>query len=139
MKSRFGGTLELFSSVKLTLFDKRHDGLASVSQVDISEPFAFLRGNIERISAASCMVALVDGVTADRDPSPSIFHRLLDGLRSLGQTDDPEFLAVVFQIQALGHAGFSTAAGSLCRLWSERWRDRTQVFPVGRRVDLWVV
>lgn len=106
MKSRFGGTLELFSSVKLTLFDKRHDSLASVSQVDISEPFAFLRGNIERTSAASCMVALVDGVTADRDPSPSIFHRLLDGLRSLGETDDPEFLAVVFQIQALGQAGF---------------------------------
>lgn len=106
MKSRFGGTLELFSSVKLTLFDKRHDSLASVSQVDISEPFAFLRGSIERTSAASCMVALVEGVTADRDPSPSIFHGLLDGLRSLGQTDDPELLTVLFQIQALGQAGF---------------------------------
>ena len=106
MKSRFGGTLELFSSVKLTLFDKRHDGLASVSQVDISEPFALLRDTIERISAASCMVALVDGVTADRDPSPSIFHRLLDGLRLLGQTDDPVLLTVIFQIQVLGQAGF---------------------------------
>lgn len=105
MNSRFGGTLELFSSVTLTLFDRR-DGLASVSQVDVSEPFAFLRGNLERIAAASCMVALVEGVTADRDPSPSLFHRLRDGLRSLGQTDDPECLAVVFQIQALGHAGF---------------------------------
>ena len=106
MKSRFGGTLELFSSVNLTLFEKRYDSLASVSQVDISEPFAFLRGNIERIAAASCMVALVDGVTADRDPSPLMFHGLLDGLRSLGQADDPELLTVVFQIQALGQAGF---------------------------------
>lgn len=106
MKSRFGGTLEPFSSVTLTLFDKRHDSLASVSQVDIIEPFVVLRENIERISAASCMVALVDGVTADRDPSPTIFHGLLEGLRLLVQTDDPALLTLVFQIQVLGQAGF---------------------------------
>ena len=106
MKSRFGGMLELFSSVNLTLFDKRNDGLASVSQVDSLESFISLRENLDHIWAASCMVALVDGVTADRDPSPTIFHTLLEGLRSLARTDDPGLLTLIFQIQVLGQSGF---------------------------------
>ena len=106
MKSRFGGMLELFSSVNLTLFDKRNDGLASVSQVDSLESFISLRENLDHIWAASCMVALVDGVTADRDPSPTIFHTLLEGLRSLVRTDDPGLLTLIFQIHVLGQSGF---------------------------------
>ena len=106
MKSRFGGMLEPFSSVNLTLFDKRNDGLASVSQVDSLESFISLRENLDHIWAASCMVALVDGVTADRDPSPTIFHTLLEGLRSLVRTDDPGLLTLIFQIHVLGQSGF---------------------------------
>ncbi len=106
MKSRFGGTLELFSSVNLTLFEKRRDDLASVSHVDSLEPFASLRETLERISAASCMVALTEGVTADRDPVPSIFHALLAGLRSLALTDDPGLLTLLFQIHVLRQSGF---------------------------------
>ena len=106
MKSRFGGMLEPFSSVNLTFFDKRNDSLASVSHVDSLESFSALRETLDRIWAASCMVALVDGVTADRDPSPPIFHTLLEGLRSLVQTDDPGLLTLIFQIHILGQAGF---------------------------------
>ncbi len=106
MKSRFGGMLEPFSSINLTLFEKRHDGLASVSQADILEPFFAVRECLERISAASCMVALIEGITADRDPGPPIFHVLLEGLRSLVRTDDPGLLTLMFQIHVLGQSGF---------------------------------
>ncbi len=106
MKSRFGGMLEPFSSVNLTLFEKRRDGLASVSHADILEPFFAVRECLDRISAASRMVALVEGVTADRDPGPPIFHVLLDGLRSLVRTDDPGLLTLIFQMRVLGQSGF---------------------------------
>ena len=106
MKSRFGGMLEPFSSVNLTLFDKRNDGLASVSQVDSLESFNSLRESLDRIWAASRMVALVDGATADRDPSPPIFHTLLEGLRLLVRTDDPGLLTLIFQVHILGQSGF---------------------------------
>ena len=106
MKSRFGGMLEPFSSINLTLFDKRNDGLASVSQVDSLESFSPLRESLDRIWAAARMVALVDGVTADRDPSSAIFHTLLDGLRSLVRTDDPGLLTLIFQIHILSQSGF---------------------------------
>lgn len=106
MKSRFGGMLELFSSVNLTFFDKRNDSLVSVSHVDSLESFSALRESLDCIWAASCMVALVDGVTADRDPSPPIFHTLLEGLRSLIQADDQRLRTLLFQIHVLGQAGF---------------------------------
>ncbi len=106
MKSRFGGMLEPFSSINLTLFEKRRDDLASVSHADIIEPFFAVRECLERISAASCMVALIEGITADRDPGPPIFHVLLEGMRSLVQTDDPGLLTLMFQIHVLGQSGF---------------------------------
>ena len=66
MKNRFGGALEPFTYVNLTLFDKRNDSLASISHVDILEHFALLREDLERMSAAARMVSLVEGVTGER-------------------------------------------------------------------------
>ena len=106
MKSRFGGMLEPFSSINLTFFDKRNDGLASVRQIDTLESFSPLRESLDLIWAASCMVAVVDGVTADRDPSPGIFRTLLEGLRALVHTDDPGLLTLIVQVHVLGQSGF---------------------------------
>ncbi len=106
MNSRFGGRLEPFSLGSLTFFDKRNDSLVSVRQIDGLESFSALRERLDLIWAASGMVALVNGVTADRDPSPEIFYALLEGLRALGRADDPGLLTVIFQIYVLGEAGF---------------------------------
>ena len=106
MKSRFGGVLEPFSSVNLTFFSKHNDGLAVVRQVDSLESFSSLRESLDLIWSASRMVALVDGVTADRDPSPAIFYTLLEGLRSLVRTNDPGLLTLIFQLHVLGKSGF---------------------------------
>ena len=137
MKSRFGGMLEPFSSVNLTLFDKRNDGLASVSQVDSLESFISLRENLDHIWAASCMVALVDGVTADRDPSPTIFHTLLEGLRSLARTDDPGLLTLIFQIQVLGQSGFQPQIDQCASCGRDCCSAVLQVFSFGRGETVW--
>ena len=106
MKSRFGGMLEPFSSINLTFFNKRNDSLGSISHIDSLETFSPLRESLDLIWAASRMVALVDGVTADRDSNPTIYHTLLEGLRSLVRTDDPVLLTLLFQIHILSHSGF---------------------------------
>lgn len=106
MKSRFGGMLEPFSSINLTFFNKRNDSLGSISHIDSLESFSPLRESLEQIWAASRMVALVDGVTADRDSNPTIYHTLLEGLRSLVGTDDPALVTLIFQIHILSQSGF---------------------------------
>ena len=106
MKSRFGGMLEPFSSINLTFFNKRNDSLGSISHVDCLDAFSPLRESLDLIWAASRMVALVDGVTADRDSNPTIYDTLLEGLQSLVRTDDPVLLTLLFQIHILSHSGF---------------------------------
>ncbi len=106
MKSRFGGLLEPFSSINLTFFNKRNDSLGSISHVDSLESFSPLRESLDLIWAASRMAALVDGVTADRDSNPATYHTLVEGLRALVRTDDPPFVALLFQIHILSQSGF---------------------------------
>lgn len=106
MKNRFGGALEPFTCVNLTLLDKRNDSLASISAINILEDFTGLRENLEGISAAARMVSLVEGLTADRDPSHQVFHTLREGLRALVDSEDHILTTLIFQIHVLTHAGF---------------------------------
>lgn len=106
MKNRFGGALEPFTSVNLTLFDKRSDNLASITAINILEDFSRLRENLGRISAAARMVSLVEAITADRDPSHQLFFILREGLRALVESEDHSLTTLIFQIHVLTHAGF---------------------------------
>lgn len=106
MKSRFGGALEPFTYVNLTLFDKRNDSLASISNLDILETFASLREDLEQISAAARMVSLVEGITAERDPSHELFRTLRGGLQALLEAEDYALTTLIFQIHVLTHTGF---------------------------------
>ena len=95
MKNRFGGALEPFTSVNLTLFDKRSDDLASITAINILEDFSGLREDLERISAASRMVSLVEAITADRDPSHQLFFALREGLRALVESEDHSLTNII--------------------------------------------
>lgn len=106
MKNRFGGALEPFTSVTLTLFDKRSDNLASITAINILEDFFGLREDLERISAASRMVSLVEAITADRDPSHKLFFILREGLQALVESEDQSLTTLIFQIHVLTHTGF---------------------------------
>ncbi len=106
MKSRFGGAIEPFTYVNLTLFDKRNDSLASISTIDIIESRALLREDLERMIAAARMASLVDGIAAERDPSLELFHTLRDGLQALIESEDYSLTTLIFQIHVLTHSGF---------------------------------
>lgn len=123
MKSRFGGGLEPFTRVRLTVFDKRHDALASISHIDILDNFFPLRETLERMSAAARMVTLIEAVTAERDSSPVLFFTLREGLRALQTIKDSALLTLVFQIHVLGHTGFrpqidhcASCGGGVCSI-----------------------
>ncbi len=106
MKSRFGGSLEPFRLIDLTLFEKNSESLARISQADITEPFEPIRENLDLMTAAACMVNVVLALTPDRDPNHAVFQALLDGLASLDSKNDPALCALLFQIHILGHTGF---------------------------------
>ena len=106
MNSRFGGALEPFTYVNLTVFDRRNDSLASISHVEILENFTALREDLQRMSAAARMVSVVEGMTADRDPSHELVCALQGGLRALCESRDLILTTLIFQIHVLTLTGF---------------------------------
>ena len=106
MKTRFGGVLEPFGLVDLTLFQKTPEALGQISQIDLITSFASIRENLTVMTAAARMVRMVEAITVDRDPNHEMFSALVHGLESLSPEADVALMALLFQIHVLGHTGF---------------------------------
>lgn len=106
LKSRFGSGLDPFAHSHVQLFEKPHDTLFQIRQVDVLEPFMLLREGLDVMTAAARMVNTVAAVTADGDADPPVYETLLMGLRTLSNGGDAAMTALVFQVRIMGHTGF---------------------------------
>lgn len=106
LKSRFGAALEPFSLCRLNLFEKSGDSLYRISHVDLVRSSQKLRESLGLIDSAARMVNVVAAITPDGDPDPLLFDTLEQGLASLHESEDPTFMALLFQIRLLGVTGF---------------------------------
>ncbi len=106
MKTRFGGVLEPFGLVELTLFQKTPEALGQISQIDLVSSHSSIRENLTVMTAAARMVKMVEAITVDRDPNPGMYAALVHGLESLHPEDDVALTTLLFQIHVLGHTGF---------------------------------
>jgi len=106
MKTRFGGVLEPFGLVELTLFQKTPEALGQISQIDLVASFSAIRENLTVMTAAARMVRMVEAITVDRDPNYEMFVALVHGLESLAPETDVALTTLLFQIHVLGYTGF---------------------------------
>lgn len=106
MKTRFGGVLEPFGIVDLTLFQKTPDALGQISQIDLVKSFKAVREDLGVMAAAAKMVRMVEMITADRDPNPEMYAALVYGLENLVPDRDLALTTLLFQIHVLGYTGF---------------------------------
>lgn len=106
MKTRFGGVLEPFGIVDVTLFQKTPDALGQISQIDLVKNFKAVREDLGVMAAAAKMVRMVEMITADRDPNPEMYSALVYGLENLLPGRDLALTTLLFQIHVLGYTGF---------------------------------
>ncbi|MFO0777654.1 MAG: DNA repair protein RecO [Nitrospira sp.] len=106
LKSRFGAALEPFSLCRLNLYEKTGDSLFRISQVDLVRSSQKLLESLSLIDSAARMVNVMAAITPDGDPDPLLFDTLEQGLASLQESQDPTFMALLFQIRLLGVTGF---------------------------------
>jgi DNA repair protein RecO (recombination protein O) len=106
MRSRFGSALELFTLGDLVFFESARSDLVQVDHFDIVRPFERVRGDLERLGQAAWMVECVARLTADHDPSPTLYGLLVRSLRSVEAGEPPRRVATTFGLRcvdALGH------------------------------------
>ncbi len=127
MKTRFGGVLEPFGLVDLTLFQKTPESLGQISQIDLITSYSVIRENLTVMTAAARMVKMVEAITVDRDPNPDMYAALVHGLESLRPEEDVALTTLLFQIHVLGHTGFRpqfdscTECGKLAQTQLPQW------------------
>lgn len=124
LKSRFGGILEPFNVVHLTLFERTPTSLARVSQAELVESFGAIREHLHLMGEAARMVTLVKAITADHDPNEPLFQALVGGLRALTTATDPKGITLIFQIHVLDHAGFRPELGNCTACGTSLGTDR---------------
>ena len=115
LKSRFGGSLELFTLGQLVFFDTGRSELVRIDHFDVTHPFGAVREDLGRLGEAAWVVEIVARTTGERDRQPALYGLLVRALRAMTETTRPPRVAACFGVRCLDLLGTgpgSTAASS---------------------------
>lgn len=102
-RSRFAGRLELFTHLRALL--GRGRTLDVISQVEVIDPFAAIRGDLGRMGAASFAAEVTDRATPEREAQPALYTALRQALRLIA-LGDAQLAAMWYAAQVLALSGY---------------------------------
>jgi DNA repair protein RecO (recombination protein O) len=105
IRSRFGGSLELFTLGQLVFFDGGRSELVRIDHFDVTHPFARLREDLDSLGEAAWVVEVVARTTGERDRQPALYGLLVRALRALEVSPHPTRVAVCFGVRCLDVLG----------------------------------
>ena len=105
MRSRFGGSLELFTLGELVFFDTGRSDLVRIDHFDVTHPFAALRERLDTLGEAAWVVEIVARTTGERDRQPALYGLLVRALRAFETAPRPARVAVCFGVRCLDVLG----------------------------------
>jgi len=98
--------VEPFSYNEIIFYKNRNSSLRLIGQCDMKDSFAGIRNSIEKITAASTMMELLDAVMPQEDKNEEIFYLALNCLKGLEISKAPERVLMIFKIKVLSLSGF---------------------------------
>jgi len=105
-RKRFANSLEPFALVHLSFQDRAHSNLAFILSADLISSFRQLATGLDRISYASYLVEITDGLSAEREENPAVFELLKDGLGYLAENGTSLRFLTSFELKLLHLAGY---------------------------------
>ena len=108
-RRRFVNSLEPFSLVSLRFQDRAHTNLAFIAGADLLFGFRQLASSLERISYASYLVEITDGLISEREENLAVFQHLRDGLRYLEEIGSSLRFLTYYELKLLRLAGYRPA------------------------------
>jgi DNA repair protein RecO (recombination protein O) len=119
-RKRFVNSLEPFSLVNLRFQDRVHSNLAFILASDLSVGFKHLSTSLEKISFASYLVEITDGLIGEREENRLVFRHLRDGLIHLEKHAMSLSFLIFFELKLLQLAGYQPLLDSCRRCGRER-------------------
>lgn len=105
VRSRYGGTLELFTFGQLVFFESPNRTLHRINEFSVVEPFGALKADLGRLSRGAYLVELAGASVEDEEPNEEIFFLLRDALTLLISHGEPQLLRA-FEIRLLRIVGY---------------------------------
>ncbi len=115
MRSRFGVALEPFTHCSVVVFVKPGDQLARMSKAEIVRPFFRIREDLDALTAAGKMAALVNRLAPEHLPLPRTFDLFVEGLWYMEERGPLPILPLYFTARVVGYAGFEPRLDSCIR------------------------
>jgi DNA repair protein RecO (recombination protein O) len=122
-RRRFVNSLEPFSLVSLRFQDRAHSNLVFILASDLSLGFKHLLNSLDKISFASYLVEITDGLIGEREENGLIFRHLKEGLTYLENHSTSLTFLTAFELKLLKLAGYQPALNG-CRLCGRECRDQ---------------
>lgn len=119
-RRRFVNSLEPFSLVNLRFHDRAHTNLAFIVASDLEFGFRQLATSLERISYASYLVEITEGLVGEREENPIVYQHLRDGLRYLDANGTSLRFLTTFELKLLRLAGYQPVLNGCKHCGKER-------------------
>ncbi len=103
---KFASNLEIFSLNEIIFYRKTRSHIHLVSQADKVADFTGTRQSLERSTAASFMMEMINAVMQLEDKNTEVFDLTLAALKELQTNYTPEKIAMIFKIKMLALSGF---------------------------------
>ncbi|MFQ5883242.1 MAG: DNA repair protein RecO [Candidatus Methylomirabilales bacterium] len=106
IRSRFGGSLELFTHGRLVYFERPNNDLHRLNEFALREPFHSLRSSLDLLTAASEVVELAGVAGVEGEGCEEFFALTLETLQGLNSGIEPSLLLRAFEIRLLKVLGY---------------------------------
>ena len=106
IRSRFGGSLELFTHGHLVYFERPNSDLHRLNEFALGEPYHTLRTSLELLTAASEVVELGGMAGVEGEGSENLFALIGGTLRALNTGVQPSVILRAFEIRLLRTLGY---------------------------------
>jgi DNA repair protein RecO (recombination protein O) len=121
-RKRFVNSLEPFSLVNLRFQDHAQSNLAFILASDLLRGFKRLMTSLEKISYASYLVEITDGLIGEREENRLVFRHLKDGLVHLEEQAISLTFLTSFELKLLRLSGYQPWLDN-CRRCGKECRD----------------
>jgi len=124
-RKRFANSLEPFSLVNLRFQDRAHSHLSFILASELLLGYKHLITSLEKISVASYLVEITDGLIGEREENRLVYRHLKDGLVHLEKQAMSLTFLTSFELKLLRLAGYQPLLDSCRRCGKERWHSCT--------------
>jgi DNA repair protein RecO (recombination protein O) len=106
IRTRFGGSLQLFAEGRLVFFERPNKTLHKVNEFSVVRSHQLLREDLDRIALASAAVETISLGAEEGEPSPDLYRLLAEGLALLEGAARPAVVLQGFLLHALRLLGY---------------------------------